>query len=106
MLEKWFKDIPVGSENAISRSDLARLWGVSDRIVRRRIERMRCMESPDGTFIVSHSQGAVNGYYRSNKPDEIRHFIRETRKRAANTAKPITYARRVLAGIETGRAAG
>lgn len=77
MLEKWFNDIPVGSENAISRSDLARLWGVSDRIVRRRIERMRCMESPDGTF-----------------------------KRAANTAKPITYARRVLAGIEAGRAAG
>lgn len=97
------KDIPVGRENAISRSDLAKLWNVSDRIVRRRIERLRCVDSVDGTFIVSHSRGGVRGYYRTDKPDEIRHFIHETRKRAANTAKPIEYARRVLAGIEARR---
>jgi hypothetical protein len=52
---------------------------------------------------VSHSRGGVRGYYRTDKPDEIRHFIHETRKRAANTAKPIEYARRVLAGIEARR---
>lgn len=100
------KDIPEGRENAISRGDLARFWGVTDRIVRRRIERLRCQESTDGTFIVSHSQGGVKGYYRTNKPDEIRHFIHETRKRATNTAKPIAYARHVLESIEAGRAAG
>lgn len=101
------KDIPVGRENAISRSDLAKLWGVSDRIVRRRIAELRCQESPDGTFPVSHSQGGVKGYYRTDKPDEIRHFIHEARKRARNTAKPIEYARRALAmNDKAERAAG
>lgn len=100
------KDIPVGRENAISRSDLARLWNCNDRTARQRIAELRCKEPVDGTFIVPHSQNGVKGYYRTDKPDEIRHFIHETRKRAANTAKPIENARRVLAGIEAGRAAG
>lgn len=29
------KDIPVGCENAISRSDLAKLWNCNDRTARR-----------------------------------------------------------------------
>lgn len=100
------KDIPVGRENAISRSDLAKKWNCTDRTARERIATLRSMESEDGTFIVAHSQGGVKGYYRTDKPDEIRHFIHETRKRAANTAKPIANARRLLKAIEDRRAAG
>ena len=95
-----YHDIPVGRENAISRADLAKLWNCSDRTARERVAEMRCMETDDGTFIVAHSQGGVKGYYRTNKPDEIRHFIHETSKRAANTVKPVANARRLLKAIE------
>lgn len=93
-------DIPVGRENAISRKALSSLWNCDDRTVRARIARLRCRETADGTFILSHSQGGVKGYYRSDKPDEIRHFINEGRKRIRNTAKPIENAQRLLRSKE------
>lgn len=93
-------DIPVGRENAISRKNLAELWACDDRTVRARIARLRCKNCEDGMFIVSHSQGGVKGYYRTNKPDEIRHFVHEGRKRIRNTAKPVENAQRLLKALE------
>lgn len=93
-------DIPVGRENAISRKRLAELWNCNDRTVRARIAALRCKECKDNLFIVSHSQGGVKGYYRTDKPDEIRHFVHEGRKRIRNTAKPIDNARKVLKALE------
>ena len=98
-------DIPIGREHAISRADLAKLWNCNDRAARRRIAILRCQPVEDGMFIVSHSQGGVKGYYRTDKPDEIRHFIHEGRKRMRNIAAPIDNARKLLLDIE-GRAAG
>lgn len=88
-------DIPVGRENAISRSALAAKWGCSDRVARRRIAELRCMED-EQYVIVSHSRGGVRGYYRTDNPDEIEHFIREMEKRAKNTFRPLRRARLVL----------
>ena len=95
------KDIPIGAENAISRADLAKMWNCSDRVARQRISRMRC-EEDNGTLyvIVSHSRHGVHGYYRSDDPRQIRHFIRETEKRARSTFRMIRQARRVLKRIE------
>ena len=93
-------DIPVGRENAISRKNLAELWGCDDRTVRARIARLRSRECADNLFIVSHSQGGVKGYYRTDKPDEIRHFVHEGSKRIRNTAVPVENARRLLKTLE------
>lgn len=99
-------DIPIGRENAISRKDLARLWNCTDRTARERISRLRCQPCDDGHFICSHSRGGVKGYYRSNKPDEIRHFIHEGRKRLHNTSVPIQNASRLLKSLEDQQAYG
>ena len=90
------EDIPEGRENAISRAALAQVWKCNDRTVREHIASLRCKESPDGTFIVSHSQGGVKGYYRTSKPEEIRHFVNEGNKRIRNTARPIKQAQKLL----------
>ncbi len=89
-------DIPVGQENAISRSALAAKWGCSDRTARERIAELRCAEDAGDYVIVSHSRGSVRGYYRTDNPDEIEHFIREMEKRAKNTFRPLRRARLVL----------
>ena len=99
-------DIPIGSENAISRAELAKLWECDDRAARRRIAALRANVSDDDMFIVSHSNNGVHGYYRTNNAEEIRHFLNEGRKRLRNTATPIINARKVLERIEQKKAYG
>lgn len=89
------KDIPIGRENAISRANLAKLWNCSDRTARERIATLRC-SADERYFIVSYSNGGVSGYYRTNDPIEIQHFLNEMEKRARNTFRPLRRARRLL----------
>ena len=93
-------DIPIGSKNAISRKELAKLWECDDRVARRRIADLRSRVTDDDMFIVSHSRNGTSGYYRTNNADEIRHYLNEGRKRLRNTATPIINARKVLERIE------
>ena len=89
-----YEDIPIGKENAISRAALARKWGMTDRLARRTISRLRAEDNGDGYVIVAYSSG--KGYYRTDDPDEIDHFVKEMTKRARNTFAPLKKARRVL----------
>lgn len=90
------EDIPVGSKNAISRAELAKKWSCSDRVARKRIAILRCERDNNSRYvIVSHSRNGVHGYYRSDDPAAIEHFIRETEKRARSTFRMIQQARRV-----------
>ena len=91
-------DIPVGRENAISRSELARKWGVSDRIARRYVADLRTVD--DGTNYVIVSVSRFSGYYRTNDVQEIRWFIAEMTKRIRNIVKAIKVARTVADRLE------
>lgn len=44
-------DIPFGVKSALSRRDLARLWGCSDREARRQIAEFRAAPGEDGSVI-------------------------------------------------------
>lgn len=89
--------IPIGgAEDAISRADLARAWGISDRMARERIAGLREYDNGDRYIIVSSSHKG-GGYYRTTDEQEIRRYIAETRARAANTFRPLKKAQRVLA---------
>ena len=89
-------DIPIGAENAITRAELARKWGVSDREARRIVAALRADDNGDGYVIVSHSRGGVRGYYRTDDPDTIKRYVNEVNSRAQNTFLPLRKARRVL----------
>ena len=89
-------DIPIGAENAITRAELARKWGVNDRVARRRIAALRADDNGDGYVIVSHSRGGVHGYYRTNDTETIRRYTNDVLSRAVNTFLPLRKARRVL----------
>ena len=89
-------DIPIGAENAITRTELAAIWGVSDREARRRIAALRADDNGDGYVIVSHSRGGVHGYYRTNDTETIKRYANEVNSRAVNTFLPLRKARRVL----------
>lgn len=89
-------DIPIGAENAITRAELARKWGVSDREARRIVAALRADDNGDGYVIVSHSRGGVHGYYRTNDTETIKRYVNEVHSRARNTFLPLRKARRVL----------
>ena len=89
-------DIPIGAENAITRAELARKWGVNDRTARERIAALRADDNGDGYVIVSHSRGGVRGYYRTNDTENIQRYTNEVHRRAVNTFLPLRKARRVL----------
>ena len=93
-------DIPIGAENAITRAELARKWGVNDRLARRRIAELRAQDNGDEYVIVSHSRGSVRGYYRTNDPEVIKRYVNEVHSRARNTFLPLRKARRVLTVAE------
>lgn len=88
--------IPIGRENAITRAELAALWGMSDRDVRETIATMRAQPTDDPYAIISSSSSGTPGYWRSNSFYELEQYVRETGARARNTLKAASDARRVL----------
>lgn len=84
-------DIPIGRENAISRSDLCRKTGLSDRKLRREIARLRAEDDGTNIVIVSVSNGC--GYYRTDNPDEIQHFVAEMTSRITGIISAVSVAR-------------
>lgn len=85
------EDIPFGRENAATRSDLCRKTGLSDRKLRREIARLRALD--DGTNIVIVSVSNGRGYYRTDNPEEIRHYIAEMTSRITGILSAVSVAR-------------
>lgn len=77
--------IPFGRENAIKRSDLRDLMGVTDREMRYMIADAR-KEVP----IINLQDG--NGYYRPNDPAELQYYILQEKARATKILKNINVA--------------
>ena len=98
------EDIPIGKENAISRKNLAALWGVSDRTARQMVSELRTID--DGTDYAIVSVSRFSGYYRTNNPDEIDHFRNEMVKRIRSTKKAIETAERISKRIRRERQHG
>lgn len=86
------KDIPVGRERAVTRSELARKWGKSERTVREIVQRLR---NKPGMPILSDAKGL--GYYRTNDPAELSDHLRREVTRAVRILRPLMA---VQAGIE------
>lgn len=91
--------IPYGRENAISRPELCRLTGLSDREVRRQIADLRAEDSDDDMVIASSSRRG-RGYFLTDKPEDIRAFIAEMLKRIRMVYRAIKVAKKKLHRIE------
>lgn len=96
--------IPVGRDNAVTRQRLCDITGLNDREVRRQISELRAKDDDSNLVIVSVSNG--RGYFRSNNPDDIRHFIAEMQKRNRMVYQAIKVAKRTLKRIENRQSYG
>lgn len=88
-------DIPVGGpEDAVKREDLAKLWGVPDRRVRKIIEKFRETDSGDPYPILSTSSGA--GYWRSDDVKDMERFAAEMSAKARGHFGALREVRRAI----------
>lgn len=85
--------IPIGRANAITRSDLAKIWGMTDRQAREAVSRLRTEDSRDPYVICSSSRSPA-GYWRTNREDEIAAYQAEVNSRAVNTLMLLKDVRR------------
>lgn len=98
MVVDFYDSIPVGRENAITRAELARLWGMSQDSVRHTIAALRAQDQGDDFIIFSSSSPENPGYYKTDDAAERRAFMAETKSRAINTFKPLKKAQRIENG--------
>lgn len=81
--------IPEGSEKAISRRDLCRITGLSDRVVRSLIE-----EARRETIIISNNDGSGYWLYPEHPTDKEKQLLNKYVKQQESRAKSIFYALR------------
>lgn len=79
-----------GKENAISRPELARLSGLSDRVVRQAIEDAR----QDGHLIINRQDGS--GYYIAEDIRDIARQFEQNKRRALSILAQQKFLRRRL----------
>ena len=100
MLEKMYDSIPVGKENAISKERLQELWGfTNERAVRKTIAELRKLDNGDNFIIVSTS--GCKGFYRTDDPEDILRYKKETLNRAKHTFAPLGKVNRILMESDT-----
>lgn len=69
----------TGKANAISRNELETKTGISDRMIRRYINKLR----KEGVPVMSHSDS--KGYYIADTEEELKHFLNENEKRSKDS---------------------
>ena len=95
MLDKMYDSIPIGKENAISKERLQTLWGLTnERAVRKTIAELRKIDNGDN-FIIASTSGC-KGFYKTDDPEEILKYKKETLNRAKHTFAPLGKVNRIL----------
>lgn len=72
----FIEAIPYGRDNAISRAELARITGMSDRKLRDTIKAANAELIKNGEAIVSSS--SVRGYWRTRNRAEMQRYLAES----------------------------
>lgn len=79
---EMYEQIPIGRQNAISRRDLAEIWGMCDREARDTISVLRREYNSDRSCEYAILSGSGSrGYWRSNDNAEVLRFNREAEHR-------------------------
>lgn len=81
--------IPYGKENAVSRSQLCKLTGLTDRKVREQISQLR------RTHVIINDQSG-HGYYRTTDRAEIERYVRQETARLKSIGWSLKAARKAL----------
>jgi len=87
--------IPKGKDNAITREELVKLTGFTDRIIREQISQAR-----RDTAIINNQDG--RGYYKPSDREEIERYIKQESSRAKSIFWCLRGAKKALKEVQNG----
>lgn len=94
MNERYWQDIPIGRENALTYVELCDMWGCDKRTARAILHRLSRFDSGDDYILIRSSR--CKGFYKTDNAEEITAYKAECLSRGRNVFAPITKINRVL----------
>ena len=91
---KYWDDIPIGKENAITYPELCKLWECSERAARERLHELSREDNRDEYILIRSSSG--KGFYKTDDKTEIKAYKRECLNKGRSVFAPIKKINRVL----------
>lgn len=95
MLDRYWADIPVGRENAVTYDDLCVTWGENRRKVRRILHELSLYDNGDNYILIRSSKGA-GGFFKTDNQAEIDAFRRECLSKGLSIFAPVKKINRVM----------
>lgn len=93
-MDKYWNDIPVGKENAITYPELCDLWECTERAAREKLHELSHYDNGDNYILIRSSKG--KGFYRTDDETEIKAYKRECLNKGRSVFAPIKKINRVL----------
>ena len=96
---KYWDDIPIGKENAITYPELCTIWNIPERSVRYRLHELSRIDTGDNYILIRSASG--KGFYKTDNIAEIERYATEICNRAKNTFIPLKKIQRVINEAKT-----
>lgn len=98
LLERYWKQLPVGKENAITRPKLGALWELSDRRVRGMLHELSRYDNGDDYILIRSSKN--RGFYKTSDPEEIEAYRKECITKGRSNFAPLRKINRVITSMD------
>lgn len=95
-LERYWNDIPIGSENAVPYEHLCLWWGKNKRQVRHILHKLSLSDNGDDFVIIRSGHG--KGFYRSDDEADLIAYKKECLNKGRSNFAPIKKINRILKG--------
>lgn len=92
--EKYWQEIPIGSQNAIDYTALCAMWNCRERTVRLILHELSRYDNGDG-FVLIRS-GKNKGFYRTSDRAEIESYRKECLNKGRSLFAPLKKCNRIL----------
>ena len=93
-LEQYWKDLPIGKENAVSYEELCCKWQASERAVRRILHELSLYDNGDDFILVR--SGKCKGFYITDDLDELNRYKKECLNKGRSVFAPIKKINRII----------
>ena len=98
-LETYWRDIPIGKENAVDYATLSARWGKVERDVRKILHELSLFDNGDDYILIR--SGKSKGFYKTDDAAEIEAYKAECLQKGRSVFAPVKKINRVLSSNET-----
>ena len=99
-LGMYWEEIPVGKENAVTRTELCAMWEMSDRQARKVLQQLSSYDNGDDYILIR--SGNSKGFYRTTDQSEIAAYRKECINKGRSHFAPLRKINR-LAAVNIGQ---